>query len=367
MPRIRIAPRCVAAASLLLAARPVPAADVLALYPYETQQAADGVYVFTEPRLHPIVSGNVTAIVGDDQVLVFDTGHHPTVSRHIIADIRRLTGKPIRYVVNSHWHDDHWAGNAEFAAAYPGVTVIAQRFTARMIEGRRDAFAGEACRRELAPELAKYREMAATHKRPDGSAMTAESVERVQAAVPEFEAESEECGRKRYRGVDLAFDHELDVRLGRRLVRLMFLGRANTAGDVVAYVPDAKLLLTGDVLVAPFPFATQSYISEWATVLRELEHMDAAVIVPGHGPVMRDKRYLTSIAELMEALSRQVRAAYQPGLSVDDVRGRVDVAEFRARLCGTDKMLQANFDYMILQSAVQRAYEEVTGTLVPEG
>ena len=67
---------------------------------------------------------------------MFDTGHHPTITRQIVGDIKRLTTRPVRYVVVSHWHDDHFAGNAEFAKAYPGVQIIAHDFTAQMLESR---------------------------------------------------------------------------------------------------------------------------------------------------------------------------------------------------------------------------------------
>jgi glyoxylase-like metal-dependent hydrolase (beta-lactamase superfamily II) len=92
------------------------------------------VYGFFEKRLNPIVSSNIIAVIGTDAVLLFDTGHHPSITRQIAGDLRRLTDKPVRYVVISHWHDDHWAGNAEIARAYPGVQIIAHTFTAKMIE-----------------------------------------------------------------------------------------------------------------------------------------------------------------------------------------------------------------------------------------
>jgi cyclase len=127
----------------------------------------------------------------------------------------------------------------------------------------------------------------------------------------------EECLQFRFRGTDLAFEDRVTLRLANRVVQVMYLGRANTAGDAVVYVPDAKAVAVGDILVYPFPFATQSYIGEWATVLRKIQAMDAVAIVPGHGPMMRDTKYLVDIAELMESIDVQVRAAYAPGLEAE--------------------------------------------------
>jgi glyoxylase-like metal-dependent hydrolase (beta-lactamase superfamily II) len=135
----------------------------------------------------------------------------------------------------------------------------------------------------------------------------------------------------------------------------------------VAYVPDAKVLVTGDIVVHPFPFATQSYIGEWAAALRKLEAMDAVAIVPGHGPVMHDKKYIAEVAALMESIMAQVRAAWHPGATLEEVRAKVDVEAFRARIAGDDPALNANFRNMVMDSAVARAWQEVAGKLEPEG
>lgn len=126
-------------------------------YDYETVTIAPRVYGLIERKLNPIVSANVIAVVGRDAVLVFDTGHHPRVSRKIVAELKGLTDKPVRCLVVSHWHDDHWVGNAEFAEAYPGVTVIAHPFTARMMEERKDKFRGDPCQAELRGESQSIR------------------------------------------------------------------------------------------------------------------------------------------------------------------------------------------------------------------
>ncbi|MGZ5040228.1 MAG: hypothetical protein ACXWBQ_05750, partial [Usitatibacter sp.] len=131
--------------------------------------------------------------------------------------------------------------------------------------------------------------------------------------------------------------------------------------------PDAKVLAVGDILVHPFPFAFQSYIADWAAVLRRIQAMDAVAIIPGHGPVMRDTRYLVDIAELMESIDTQVRAAYRPGMTLEELRKHVDLAPFRQRIAGDDPVIGANFDAMVAGSAVSRAWQAARGQLEPEG
>ena len=341
-------------------------AAVAAPFSYERVRIADGIHAFIEPPGHAIVSGNSLVIIGEDSVAVVDTGQHPALTRRMIAEIRALTAKPVQYVVNTHWHNDHVAGNSLYAEGFPGVKFIAHAFTAELIDSETRKFQGAPCQAFLRVQSKSLRDSLESGIALDGKPLTEARRARYQRVLEDADAAIEECLLFRFRGTDVAFDHELTLRLGGRDVRVMFLGRANTAGDAVVYVPDAKVLATGDILVHPFPFAFQSYIGEWAQVLRKIEAMGAVAIVPGHGPVMRDGKYLVGIAELMESIDAQVRGAYAPGASLEDVRKRVDLAAFRARIAGDDPVIQANFDAMAA-SAVARAWQAARGAMEPEG
>jgi glyoxylase-like metal-dependent hydrolase (beta-lactamase superfamily II) len=89
------------------------------------EKVGTGPYAFISPiGITPLVSGNSLVVIGDDSVLVVDTGQFPSLARAEIVEIRRLTALPVRYIVTTHWHPDHWTGNGEFARAYPGVSII---------------------------------------------------------------------------------------------------------------------------------------------------------------------------------------------------------------------------------------------------
>ena len=334
---------------------------------YERVRVAEGIYAFIETPGHAVVSGNSIAIVGDDDVAVVDTGQHPELTRRMIAEIRALTAKPVRYVINTHWHNDHVAGNALYAEAFPGARFIAHEFTARVMDTDIRAFQGPQCQSFLRVQSKALRDALASGTALDGKPLSDERRARYTRVLVDADAAIEECLQFRYRGADETFSDRLTLRLGNRDVQVMFLGRANTAGDAVVLVPDAKVLMTGDILVHPFPFALQSYPGEWAAVLRRIDAIDATAIVPGHGPVMRDRAYLREIAALMESVDAQVRKAYHPGMALEDVRKQVDLAAFRARIAGDDAVIGANFDAMVTGSAVARAYQAAKGTMEPEG
>lgn len=337
-------------------------------FSYRRITVADGIYAFVEDFGHAIVSGNSTLIVGDEGAVVVDTGHHPALTRRIIEEIRALTPKPVHYVVNTHWHNDHVSGNSLYAEAFPGVKFIAQRATAELMETETRAFQQPAsCQSFIRVQSKALRESLASGVGPDGTPLTDARRKRLQSVVEDADAAAAECLEFRYRGADIAFDERLTLKLGKREVQVMFLGRANTAGDAVVYVPDAKVLALGDILVHPFPFAYQSFIGEWAAVLRRIEAMDAVAIVPGHGPVMRDRKYLAEVAALMQAIEAQAKAAYRPGMTLEELRTKIDLAAFRTSIAGTDPVLQANFDASVAGAAVARAWQALQGKLEPEG
>lgn len=336
-------------------------------FTYEKVDIAEGVYGFIEPKLNGIVSSNIVVVVGQNALLVFDSGHHPPVTRAIVGEIRKISPKPVKYVVNSHWHHDHWIGNAEFAAAYPAVQVIAHPFTAQLIDSLRENFRGAPCKAELEKEIGPVRERLASGKRDDGTPLSDKSRAFLGDEISGLEQGMRECDEMKFRNADLTFDSTLKVDLGGRAVELKFLGRGNTAGDVVAWLPDSRTVLTGDLVVHPFPFATQSYLTEWAAVLRRIEAMQPAIVVPGHGAVEHDLTYVDQVAAMLESLSQQGHSAWQPGMSADDLRKKVDIATWSEKFSHGDAFIKANFDYMMGHPAIDRLWQELSGQWKPEG
>src|SRR5262249_55798317 len=88
-------------------------------------QIADGIYQFSSGPDGYVPNDNSVVVVNENDVLVFDTFSRPSTARTLLAEIRKITNKPVRYLVNSHHHPDHWSGNEVFAEAFPGVEIIA--------------------------------------------------------------------------------------------------------------------------------------------------------------------------------------------------------------------------------------------------
>ena len=351
---------------LLLALVPGLAAAADYPYSYKRVEVAPGIHAFIEDFGRAVVSSNIVAIIGDDAVAVVDSGHHPRLTRRIIGEIRALTPKPVRYLVNTHWHNDHVSGNFLFAEAFPGISIVAHTFTAQVMDRDVRAFQGPNCVPFIEGQTRPLREALAKGVGSDGKPIPEARRKRIESFLVDGDAAIEDCREFRYLGPNLLFDDRVTLRLGKRDVELMHWGRGNTGGDIVAWVPDAKVLAAGDLVVHPFPFATQSYISEWAAVLRKLEATPFDALVPGHGPVMRDRTYVAQVREVLESIMSQARAAWKEGMTVEELRKAIDLKAHRARIAGDNATVGANFDYMIGDLAVKRAWEELAGKWEPE-
>ena len=355
-------------AALLIATATQAAEGKFVNEQYDLQKVADGVYSFIAPESDSgVVQSNCTLIIGDDAALMVDTGQFPSLAERMVADIKKVTDKPVRYIVNTHWHFDHVWGNGVVRGAYPGAAILSTEFTRELVEDQ-----GPKILRtqpaENKKQVAEYRKMVAEGKYPGGRAVSEDSRGSMTRLADTLEHIDAEFALTVHTPPTVGFEKELTINLGKREVKIMWLGRANTGGDALVWLADVRLLVAGDTVVYPVPFATGSYMSEWPVVLQKIIEMKAATIIPGHGPVMHDASYLKSLIEVFQALTRQVKAAAEQGLSLEETRKRVKLTIFRERFAGyasTDLWKSGGFD-TFLYSAVDRAYQEATGKLKPE-
>lgn len=322
------------------------------------EKLADGVYAFVAPDPKTaFFNGNTLVVVGDAGVLVVDSGDALPVTRMTIAEIRRLTPLPVRYLVNTHWHWDHTLGNGEYRAAFPGVTIVSTAATRGLMDTRGRANLADSIA-AIPPYLDSLRQALASNRRRDGTPLAPADRESIQAQLEDLGRGLQCYKDARVTLPDVTFDRELTVRLGSRAVVLKAYGPGNTAGDAVVYVPDAKVVASGDLIVAPTPFAYDSSIFEWPAAMRRLMALDASIVVPGHGPVMRDWSYANLVTELLESVGAQVRSAVARGLNLEDARKSVDVAGLKARFAGGDPVLARNFDQFFLAPAIEAAFRD---------
>jgi glyoxylase-like metal-dependent hydrolase (beta-lactamase superfamily II) len=323
-------------------------------------QLAAGVYeIEHRDDLDGFASGNTTVIIGDRQVFVVDTCFLPSAAREDIAQIRQWTDKPVTFVLNTHFHNDHNLGNRAYMDAFPAITIIAHAETKKDM----DMFGpGSASREERS--IARLQHMLDTGKTSDGRALTTEEKAEVKNALAHRMPVMEEIRAVKFQSATLTFEHGVSIDLGNRVVQVKFLGRGNTAGDAVAYLPKEKIVAAGDLVVYPVPYIYDGYPTEWMQTMQNLSQLDVDTIVPGHGPIMHDKTYVLLVRDLLQSAVGQMNAKLVqtgPAMfhSVDEVKGSVDLSSFQQRFAGNDQDRIAAFNDMTA-NLIRVVFEEAS-------
>jgi cyclase len=310
-----------------------PAAPQPAVSQLIKEKLADGVYLFRAPEsLDRWTATNVVVVINDADVTVFDSNTRPSTTRLVIGEIRALTDKPVRTLINSHWHMDHWSGNDEFVKAFPGIQIIATARTRDYMKRMGSGFLIESSRQRLARTRAALDEAKKSGKLSDGAPFTAAARRAMEEDIAQTAGFVDEMAPLPRVLPNLAFEDRLTFWRGTREFRL-FSATGDATGSTVLYLPAEKIVVTGDVLVSPPsgsgppPWTTNSFaISPWVASLKEIEALDLTMIVPGQGPAMRDKSYLSRTIRLFSSIIGQVHASLERGVfRPDEVIATVNV------------------------------------------
>jgi glyoxylase-like metal-dependent hydrolase (beta-lactamase superfamily II) len=329
------------------------------------ERVGDGVYVIIhDDATDEWPHGNTGVIVGDDGVLVVDATYLPSRARADIALIRSVTDKPVRFLVITHWHFDHNNGDVAYRDAYPGVFIISERETRHFIDLNSTWWAKMSTAPNSARRAALNRLEEQLRAGTDSAGRTLSAEEKKQLAVNvrRRQEELKELSTLQVVPPNMVFDHELTLSLGRRKIQLQDRGRANSPHDVTIYLPDDRILFTGDIVVrSPLPYPFASWPVPWIEVLRQLEALPVAAIVPGHGPVMRDHSYVRKVRELLEAATSRTDSLARAGLTLEQIQNTLDLEDQRRGYrVWTDSVPEADWQ-AVIKSLVERAWRGVRG------
>ena len=345
--------RCVMALVLTLCPLPAWAG-------FELENIAEGVYVArrTEPA-GLMVDANSVIIVNERDVVVVDANVGPSSAKEVLAALRKLTDKPVRYVVNTHWHDDHVLGNQVYRDAFPGVEFVGHRvmgeyLPAQGLKNRQNMLSG-------APAgVAMLKSLLEKSRGMDGKPLAPETRASYESDVKLVERYLAETPAVEIVAPTVTFEERFTLRRGSRVIEVIHLGRGHTAGDIVVHLAGDNIVATGDLVVWPVPLigGPQSYVHEWSATLEKLLALKPAIMVPGHGPVMRDNRYARQMISLFDAISGQACAAKARGELEETARKGMKLEDLRREFAADDQVRNALFSQYVVGPGVAAIYRE---------
>ncbi len=278
---------------------------------------ADNAYAYTAEG-----DPNTGVIIGDDGVMVLDTQATPAMAQDVIAKIRSVTDKPIKYVVLTHYHAVRVLG----ASAYGAEQIIASQDTRDLIVER-----GE---QDYKSEYERFPRLFRDVKSIPGLTWPT-----------------------------ITFKGEMTVWMGRTEVKLLQLGRGHTKGDTVGWLPREQVLFSGDLVeFGATPYTGDAYLTDWPQTLRNLGALEPRALVPGRGDAVTTpatvRQALDGTREFVEALLGSVR------------QGRAAGKDLQSIYRDTYASLKPQFGHWVifdhcLPFDVTRAYDEAGGIRDP--
>jgi glyoxylase-like metal-dependent hydrolase (beta-lactamase superfamily II) len=262
------------------------------------------------------VNCNAAIILLEDGVLVVDTHSKPSAARALIAQIKKLTDKPVKYVVNTHFHYDHYQGNEAYPSAWPaGIEIISSEATRANIQRLGIP--------RIKNEIVSMPQEIASLKSELEKAANAEKKEAIRKNLIQAEAYLAELKTMQVTLPTMTFDRSLILHRNARTVEILWLGRAHTDGDVWVFLPKEKVLVTGDALHGWTPFMGDSYPYDWIQTLDAAEKLDFDYVISGHGDVMQGKQKFELWKQYFRDLMDHTAAAYGDGTSLEEAKKRV--------------------------------------------
>jgi len=326
-------------------------------------EIAPGIHLFrTAPYGDLGLDGNSVAIISSDGVLVFDSKGTPSAAAAVLAEIKKLTSQPVRYVVNSHWHWDHWYGTEVYSAAFPNVTVVAHEKTRAMMAGPAIEFNRAGLESQLPAYLGGIEQKIA---KAEAVTPAPPELARLKNALDAGRFFLQEKRRVQHTLPTLTYANALTLHLGDREIHVLHRDRAVTPGDSFLYLPNEKIVITGDLLVNPISFALSSYPTGWLRTLEYIDGLDATMIVPGHGEPLPDKKLLRATMGVFRELMKQGAAARVRGLDPDAARTEImpSLRELRTQITGDVPAANSAFEIQLVDWFLHRVYDELAGPL----
>lgn len=322
----------------------------------DTAPAATGVYDLTlvplghdvyllqrpDPFRQP-VEPNALFIVNDSDVVVVDAGGSKLAAENAIRLIRSVTSKPVSVLVNTHWHGDHNLGNAVYRREFPGLRIAAHRNTLRDVSGPPMDY------------VKRYPKMLADY------------IAQAKGDVSDIKVMAAEFDRAEVAPPDLIVDHELTLLRGARTIQVSYLGKGNTEGDLVVWLPESRILASGDLVVAPIPYGFGSFPAEWQATLERLKAYDFELLVPGHGAPMADIGHIATVQALLRSAQAQAAAAVARGEDLATFKRSLELGPLARGLVGDDPRLQRLFKAWWSDPIARSAWLQAKGLPIVQG
>lgn len=293
------------------------------------------------------VGCNTTLIVNEQDAVLVDSHISPAAMWALFNEMTTITDKPIRYVINTHFHFDHAHGNQMFPE---DVKIISHTLTKDMIS------AGQSKRgRSYESFVGTLPDRIANLEQQLASAADDSTKNVLQKRIQYQKNYKDATDAVTPRAPNEIFTEKLQYKFGDRLIQILFLGRAHTGGDAVVFLPEEKILITGDLLTAGISYLGDGYPEEWVKTLDRLKELDFEMVLPGHGDPFENREHIDHFQAYLTDFWTQAVQMRKNGVEAEAASKRIDMT-------GHAQHYPQIKEPGVSLHGVQRVYELIDGT-----
>ena len=289
---------------------------------FDLQKVADGIY-FAHARPQAMLNCNAAIFIRSKDVVVVDAHSKPSAAASLINQIKReITEKPVRYVVNTHFHWDHTQGDHAYRLTGEKVDFIASAATKQLMSdlavARMKASVGA-----VPQQIDALRNRAAHSTSAAEKAFCADQISQMEAYQAELKDYTLELPTITFDTSYLLRDPAFDLHLD-------FHGHSHTAGDVFVYCPQQRAIATGDAIHGFLPNIADGFPRLWPGTIDAVGRADFKYIMGGHGPLQTDRTVMLNQRNYIEELTEKVAKGKEAGLSLAEMQQRFTVASLKS-------------------------------------
>jgi len=289
---------------------------------FDIEKVAEGVYTAVA-RPSALINCNAAIFENANDLMIVDTPSKPSAVVSLVSQLRReLTTKPIRYIVNTHFHWDHTQGTPACKRIAPRADVISSAATRSLIE-EFGAARLEASLEQIPKTLQRYRKQLEAARTDEEKAHYKRMIQETREYERELLAYKPELPNVTFRDDLVLHDKAHDLHLA-------FRGRGHTAGDIVVFCPQKKVLVSGDLVHCFFPYIGDGYPREWPRTLRSIGEFEFTHVIGGHGPVQQGRDRLDQMAAYIEELTAAVEEGKREGRTVEELARTITPAKLKS-------------------------------------
>jgi glyoxylase-like metal-dependent hydrolase (beta-lactamase superfamily II) len=288
---------------------------------FTIEKVADGVFAaLARPQV--LTNCNAAIFVNSQDVLVVDAHSKPSAAAALIAQIRKdVTTKPVRYLVNSHFHWDHTQGDAAYKAGGAKVDVIASDMTKQLMT--------QLSRNRLQESLDGVPKQIDDVQARLAKAASNADKEYYTGLLGQLRAYQAEMRSYPLELPTITFAKSYTIKDAAGDLHIEFHGRAHTAGDIAVFSPQKRVVAAGDVIIGFLPNIADGYPRPWPATIDSVGQLGFDHIIPGHGPVHHGRARMTQMRNYIEELTGRVEEGKKAGKPLAELQKTLTMASIK--------------------------------------